>query len=161
MCSKMKCTVSGAPQSVKRARVATEEDAGPSQWGEEEPLFLELESEEGAEARTETAGLEIPGNTAMELMEALRMQTSVMQGQACIREQLCAQMEQLLISLNQHRSSQQELLEALQVAAQGFGHGLGLGLETWAGIATGWEEWSEGEDDKGQGQRCRWNDTLS
>ena len=43
----------------------------------------------------------------------------------------------------------------------GFGHGLGSGLETWAGIAMGREEWSEGEEDEGQGQRRRWNDTLS
>ena len=70
-------------------------------------------------------------------------------------------MEQLLISLDQHWNSQQELLEALQVAVWGFRHGLGLGLETWARIATGWEEWSEGEEDEGQGQRCRWNNTLS
>ena len=68
----MKCTVSGAPQSVKRAWVATEEDAGPSQRGEDEPLFLELESEEGVEVRTETAGSEIPGNMATELTEAVR-----------------------------------------------------------------------------------------
>ena len=57
-------------------------------------------------------------------------------------------MEQLLISLDQHCSTQQELLEALHLTAQSFGHGLGLGLDTWAGIATGWEEWSEGEEDK-------------
>ena len=93
MHSKMKCTVGGAPQSVKRAQVATEEDAGPSQWGEDEPLFLESESEEGAEARMEIAGSEIPSNAAMELMEALQAQTSAMQGQAHIEEQLCAQME--------------------------------------------------------------------
>ena len=49
MCSKMKCTIRGAPQSVKRARVVTEEDVGPLQWGgEDEPLFLESESEDGA-----------------------------------------------------------------------------------------------------------------
>ena len=197
--SKMKCTIRGAPQSVKQARAATEEDAGPSQWGEEEPPFLESESEEGAKARTETAGSEIPGNTAMELMEALQAQTSAMQGQVHIKEWLCAQMERLLISLNQHWTLQQELLKALHVAAQGFRYGLGSGLETWAGIgdmgrgwrhgpgletwarigdmgrdwrhgpgleawagiATGQEEWSEGEEDEGQGWRCRWNDTLS
>ena len=43
--------------------------------------------------RTEMGGLEIPGNVAMELMEALRAQTSVTQGQACIRELLSTQME--------------------------------------------------------------------
>ena len=147
----MKCTIGGAPQSVKQTWAAMEEDAGPSQWGEEEPLFLELESEEGAEVRTETAGSEIPGNAAMELTEALRVQMSAMQGQAHIKEWLCTQMEQLSISLNQHRNSQQELLKALQVAAWGFGHRLGLGLDTWARIAMGQEEWSEGEEDEGQG----------
>ena len=50
--------------------------------------------------------------TATELKEALWVQTTAMQGQACIEEQLCTQMEQLSISLDQHRSSQQELLEA-------------------------------------------------
>ena len=70
-----------------------EEDAGPSQQGEYEPLFLESESEEGAKARTETAGSEIPGNAAMELMEALQVQTSAMQGQVHIEERLCTQME--------------------------------------------------------------------
>ena len=78
----MKCTIGGAPQSVKWAWAATEEDAGPSQRGEEEPLFLESESEEGAKARTEMAGSEIPRNAATELMEALWAQTSAMQGQA-------------------------------------------------------------------------------
>ena len=138
-----------------------EEDTGLSQRGEGEPLFLESELEDGAEARMEMAGSEIPGSVATELMEALRAQTSAMQGQAHIEERLCAQMERLSISLDQHRNSQQELLEALQVAAQGFGHGLGLGLDTWAGITVGREEWSEGEEVEGQGQRCWWNDTLS
>ena len=106
---------------------------GPSQRGEEEPLFLESELEEGAKARMETAGSEILGHTATELMEALWAQTSVTQGQACIGEWLCTQMERLSISLNQHRNSQQELLEALQIAAWGFGHGLGLRLSTGKG----------------------------
>ena len=78
---------------MKRTRAATEEDTGPSQQGEEEPLFLELESEEGAKARTEMAGSEIPGNATTELTEALWVQMSAMQGQACIEEWLCAQME--------------------------------------------------------------------
>ena len=93
MRTKMKCMVGGAPQSVKWTRVATEEDVDPLQWGEEEPLFLESESEDGAKARTETAGLEIPGSVATELTEALRAQTMAMQGQACIEERLCTQME--------------------------------------------------------------------
>ena len=136
-----------------------EEDTGPSQQGEDEPLFLE--SEDGAEARTEMVGLEIPSSVATELMEALWAQTSAMQGQACIEERLCAQMEQLSISLDQHWNSQQELLQALQVVAQGFGHGLGSGLDAWVRITGGWEEWSEGEEDKGQGRRRGWDDTLS
>ena len=138
-----------------------EEDAGPSQRGEDNPLFLESELEDGAKARLETAGSEIPSSVATALMEALRAQTSAMQGQACIEERLCAQMERLSISLDQHQNSQQELLQALQVTAQGFGHRLGLGLDLWARITGGWEEWSEGEEDEGQGRRCRWNDTLS
>ena len=157
----MKCTVGRAPQSVKRVRATIEEDAGPLQRGEDVPLFLESESEDGAEARTETMGSEIPGNVATELTGALWAQMSAMQGQVCIEERLCAQMERLSISLDQHRSSQQELLEALQVAARGFGHGLGSALDLWAGITGGWEEWSEGEEDEGQGRRRRWNDNLS
>ena len=112
-------------------------------------MFLELESEEGAKVRMETVGLEIPGNAATELTGALWVQTSAMQGQAHIEEQLCAQMERLSISLDQHWNSQQGLLKALQVVAWGFGHGLGSGLDTWARIAAGWEEWSEEEEDKG------------
>ena len=157
MHSKMKCMVGGAPQSVKRAWVVTEEDAGPLQRGEDEPLFLESELEEGME----TVGSEIPSNMVTELMEALWAQMSAMQGQAHIREWLCTQMERLLISLNQHQNSQQELLKALQVTARGFRHRLGSGLDTWARIAMGREEWSEGEEDEGQGQRCGWDDTLS
>ena len=78
---------------MKRVWATAEEDAGLSQQGEDEPLFLESELEDGAEARTETAGLEIPGSMATELMEALWAQTSAMQGQARIEERLCAQME--------------------------------------------------------------------
>ena len=104
--------------------------------GEEEPLFLELELEDGAKVRTEIAGSEIPKNAATELMEALRAQMAAMQGQARIKEWLCTQMEQLSVSLDQHQSSQQELLEALHIMVWGFGHRLGLGLEAWAGIVT-------------------------
>ena len=89
------------------------------------------------------------------------MQTSTLQGQAHLEERLCAQMERLLISLDQHQNSQQELLEALQVAARGFGHGLGPGLGMWTGFGVRREEWSEGEEDEGQEQRHGWNDTLS
>ena len=100
----MKCTVGGALQSVKRAWAATEEGVGPSQRGEDEPLFLELESE-GAKARSETAGSEIPCDMAAELTEALWAQTSTLRGQAHLEERLCTQMERLLISLDQHRNS--------------------------------------------------------
>ena len=102
----------------------------------------------------ETAGSEIPGSAATELTEALWAQTSAMQGQAHIEERLS-------ISLDQHWNSQQELLEALQVAARGFRHGLGSGLDMWARITVGREEWSKGEEDEGQGWRHGWNDTLS
>ena len=88
----MKCMVGGAPQSVKRARAVTEEGAGPSQRGEDEPLFLESELE-GAEARSETVGSEIPCDTAAELTEVLWAQTSALQGQAHLEERLCTQME--------------------------------------------------------------------
>ena len=98
----------------------------------------------------ETVGSEIPGTKAMELTEALWAQMAMMQGQACIEEQMCTQMEQLSISLNQHRFTQQELLEALHLMAWGFRYGLGSGLDLWARIATSQEEWSKG-----------WNDTLS
>ena len=111
--------------------------------------------------RLETAGSEIPCDTVAELTEALWVQMSALQGQAHLKERLCAQMEQLSISLNQHQNSQQELLEALQVTAWGFGHGLGPGLGIWTGFGVRREEWSEGEEDEGQEQRRRWNDTLS
>ena len=88
----MKCTDSGAPQSVKRVWAVMEEGAGLSQRGEDEPLFLESESE-GAEARSETVGSEILCNMAAELTEALWAQTSALQGQAHLEERLCAQME--------------------------------------------------------------------
>ena len=107
------------------------------------------------------AGLEIPCDMAAELTEALWAQTSALQGQAHLKERLCAQMERLLISLNQHWNSQQELLEALQVAVQGFGHGLEPGLGVWTGFSARQEEWSEGEEDEGQEQRHGWNNTLS
>ena len=94
-------------------------------------------------------------------MEALQAQTSTLQGQVHLEERLCTQMERLSISLDQHRNSQQELLKALQVAAQGFRHQLGPGLGVWTGFSARWEEWSEGEEDEGQEQRRRWNDTLS
>ena len=104
--------VGGAPQSVKRVQAATEEGAGPLQRGEDEPLFLESESE-GAEVRSEMAGSEIPCDVVAELTEALWAQTSALQGQAHLEERLCTQMERLSISLDQHWNSQQELLEAL------------------------------------------------
>ena len=66
-----------------------------------------------------------------------------------------------MISLDQHQNSQQELLEALQVVAWGFGHGLGPGLGVWTGFGARREEWSEGEEDEGQEQRHGWNNTLS
>ena len=88
----MKCTVGGALQSVKRARAATEEGAGPLKRGEDEPLFLESESE-GAEARSEMVGSEIPCDMVAELTEALWVQTSALQGQVHLEERLCAQME--------------------------------------------------------------------
>ena len=82
----MKCTVGGAPQSVKWVQAAAVEHVGPLQWGDNDPLFLELESEDRAEARMETVGSEIPGTKAMELMEALQVQMAVMQGQVHIEE---------------------------------------------------------------------------
>ena len=145
---------------MKRVQVVTEEGVGPLQQGEDEPLFLESESE-GAKARSETAGSEIPCDVAVELMEALWAQTSALQGQAHLEERLCAQMERLSISLDQHRNSQQELLKALQVVVRGFGHRLGPGLGMWTGFGARREEWSKGEEDKGQEQRHGWNDTLS
>ena len=59
---------------------------GLLQWGDDDLLFLEMESEDEAEVRMEMAGLENPGTETMELMEALWVQTTVMQGQVCIEE---------------------------------------------------------------------------
>ena len=69
-----------------------EEGAGPSQRGEDKPLFLESELE-GAEVRSETAGSEILCDVAAELTEVLWVQMSALQGQAHLEERLCAQME--------------------------------------------------------------------
>ena len=49
--------------------------------GDDNPLFLEMESEDRAEVQTETVGSEILGTEASELMEALQVQTATMQGQ--------------------------------------------------------------------------------
>ena len=80
--------------------------------------------------------MEILCDAAAELTEALRAQMSALQGQVHLEERLCAQMERLSISLDQHRNSQQELLEALQVVVWGFGHRLGPGLGVWTGFGT-------------------------
>ena len=79
--------------SMKRIQVVAEEHVDPSQWGDNNPLFLELGSEDRAEVRSETVGSEIPGTKATELTEALWVQTATMQVQACIKEQMCTQME--------------------------------------------------------------------
>ena len=55
----MKCIVRGTPANMKRVQVSAEEHMGPSQWGDNNPLFLELGSEVRAEARSETVVSEI------------------------------------------------------------------------------------------------------
>ena len=79
--------------SMKRIQVVAEEHVDPSQWGDNNPLFLELGSEDREEVRSETVGSEIPSTKATELTEALWVQTAMMQVQACIKEQMCTQME--------------------------------------------------------------------
>ena len=73
--------------------MVVEEHVGPSQQEDDNPLFLELGSEDRVEVRSEMVELEIPGIKAMELTEALRVQMAVMQVQACIKEGMCDQME--------------------------------------------------------------------
>ena len=71
---------------MKRVWVAVEECAGLLQRGDDDPLFLETELEDGAETRMETAGLQIPGIKTTWLREALWAPTATMQGQVHIEE---------------------------------------------------------------------------
>ena len=69
---------------MKRVQAAVDECMGPLQWGDNDLLFLEMESEDGAEARMETVGSEIPGTETTKLTEALQVQMAMMQGQVHI-----------------------------------------------------------------------------
>ena len=58
--SKLKCTVGGVPQSIKRAWMVGPKDTGPSQSAQGDPLFLEMELEDGVEGWAESVESEAP-----------------------------------------------------------------------------------------------------
>ena len=80
------------------------------------------------------------------------MQTAVLQDQLTTQEWLAGKMEHVAVALNGHHAAMEELLAALTNVGQGFGAGLGVGLDTqaeavlhgeWGGIRAMWEEVSE------------------
>ena len=109
---------------MKWVKLAPPNKAGPSQ----DPLFLESElEEESASEMSETspAGLE-------ELEGTIRVQTTALQDQLTTQEWLAGKMECVAIALDGHHAVMEELLVALTSVGQGFGAGLGAGLDTQA-----------------------------
>ena len=83
---------------------------------------------------------------------AIRAQTAALQNQLATQEWLARKMERVAVVLDGHRVAVEELLAALTSVGQGFGAGLGAGLDTqaeavlcgeWNGIRATWEEVSE------------------
>ena len=136
--------VGGVSQSTKRVKLTPPDEVGLSQG----LLFLESEPEEELASETlETlpAGLE-------ELEGAIQVQTAVLQDQLVTQEWLASKMECVAVMLDGHRAVMEELLAALTSMGQGFGAGLGVGLDTraemvlhgkWGGIRVTQEEVSE------------------
>ena len=84
----------------------------------------------------------------------IRVQTAALQDQLVIQEWLAGKMERVAVVLDGHHAAMEELLAALTSMGQGFGAGLGVGLDTqaevvlcgeWGGIRATWEEVSEDE----------------
>ena len=67
-----------------------------------------------------------------ELESTIWVQTIVLQGQLATQEWLASKLEHVAIVLNGHSAAVEELLEALTSVGQGFGAGLGVGLDSWA-----------------------------
>ena len=87
-----------------------------------------------------------------ELEGAIRAQMAMLQNQLAIQEWPASKMEHVAVALDGHRVAVEELLAALTSVGQGFGAGLGAGLDTqaeavlcgeWGGIRATWEEVSE------------------
>ena len=155
--TKLKCTICGVPESVKRLRVAGPDSAGLSGQAPKTPLLIESESDGGVVRRVLMTGLVHPVVEALELVEVVRAHTEVLQGQVETQEWLGDQMEHMAIALDLHRGSVEGLLEVLTSVGRGFGVGLGTGLDVWAGllpraewggITAGQEVMSEGEEDE-------------
>ena len=136
----------GIPQSTKQVKLTPPDEVGPSKG----PLFLESKPEEelvSETSETSPAGLE-------ELEGAIRAQTTALQDQLVTQEWLASKMECMAIALDGHHAAMEELLAALTSMGQGFGAGLGAGLDTraeavlhreWGGIRATREEVSEDE----------------
>ena len=144
--SKLKCTVGGIPQSMKRVKLAPPDEAGPSKG----PLFLESEPEEDLALEMLEAS---PAGLA-ELEGAIQAQTTALQDQLASQEWLASRMERMAIALDGHHAAMEELLAALTSVGWGFRAGLGSGLDArseallcreWGGIRVTREEVSEDE----------------
>ena len=133
--SKLKCTVGGIPQSMKRAKLTPPNEAGPSQG----PLFLESKLEDKSASET----LEALLAGLAELEGVIRAQTTALQDQLTSQEWLASRMECMAVVLDGHCAVMEELLAALTSVGQRFGAGLGSGLDArskallrreWGGI---------------------------
>ena len=142
--SKLKCTVGGIPQSMKRVKLTPPDEAGPSKG----PLFLESEPED--ESASETSEASLAG--LAELEGVIRAQTTVLQDQLASQEWLAGRMEHMAVTLDGHRAAMEELLVALTSMGRRFGARLGSGLDAqseallcgeWGGIRATQEEVSE------------------
>ena len=60
------------------------------------------------------------------------MQTAVLQSQPTTQEWVAGKMEHMAVALDRHCTVVDELLAALTSMGQGFGAGLGTGLDSWA-----------------------------
>ena len=77
------------------------------------------------ESRALLAGL-------VELEGTIWMQTAVLKGQLATQEWLASKLEHVAVTLDGHHAAVEELLAALTSVGQGFGAGLGVGLDSWA-----------------------------
>ena len=153
--SKLKCMVGGVPQSMKQAKLAPPDEAGPSKG----PLFLESEPEDELaseksedESASETSEASPAG--LAELEGVIRAQTTALQDQLTSQEWLAGRMEHMAVALDGHCAVMEELLAALTSMGQRFGAGLGSGLDAqseallrgeWGGIRATQEEVSKDE----------------
>ena len=137
--------VGGIPQSAK---LTPPNEAGLSK----DTLFLESES--GEEAVSEESEAPLAGLAELEGTIQAQTETAMLQNQLATQEWLASKMEHVAVVLDGHHVVVEELLVALTSVGQGFGAGLGTGLDTWAeavlcgewgGIRATREEVSEDE----------------